>query len=548
MSEIFPLRFMNRMRETFAHEGRPEEAEAFFDALQNPPTPCLRLNRLKLVTEEDCQSFLEALRRRYGLPAWEPVAWTQEAWYLPPDWQPGRTVEFLQGLFYLQEASATLPATVLKAEPGARVLDLCAAPGGKSTKLLSDMHDEGVLVCNELHLERARVLLRNLEQWGADRAVVTHAEAQSLAPSFPEFFDKILVDAPCSGEGMFARDPQAVAGWEAYATGEIVQIQKEILEAAVSMLRPGGELLYSTCTFAEEENEAQIAALLERHPELSQLDASTRVPPVGLQELRPGMGGEIGSKCLRVWPQHARGEGHFCALLRKEGALVKSENALKAETLQATASVTPIRKRRAFAEAGRELPDTALFTEAFRDFARVHMTDEGYEYWSRRLNTDALGEREYLHAQPAGLPPMSGIHVLQRGLLLGSCRRLGKSEAAGPRGRRPAKGGRPESGGSVRVSWKPSHAFALALTPEQYRACLSLKRRDSRVNAYLCGQTLALEPEELEQLQPYRYVLLLVENHPLGFAQLSGGGLKNLLPASWVRPRTESLLEEKTEE
>lgn len=254
------------------------------------------------------------LRTRPGVALGEPldcVPWAENGVYIPFDADYGARIEHEAGAYYLQEPSAMVPAAALGAQPGDRVLDLCAAPGGKSTQLGAALRGTGLLVSNEPVPDRARVLARNLERMGIPNACVTHAYPDKLSPVFRDFFDKVLVDAPCSGEGMFRRHPETVAEWDPRSPALCAERQKGILEEAYKMLRPGGTMVYSTCTFNPIENEQVIEHFITEHSDMSL--SPFRLP--GLPE-NDGM--------LHLWPHEIRGEGHFCArLCKEEGAAAK---------------------------------------------------------------------------------------------------------------------------------------------------------------------------------------------------------------------------------
>lgn len=254
---------------------------------------------------------LRGLRVRPGLPpppdAGDRVPWEEGGYYLPLDSQAGSDPTHEAGAYYLQEPSAMIPAALLRPRPGERVLDLCAAPGGKSTQMASYMRGRGVLVCNEPSASRAQVLSRNLERMGVPNAVAVSAMPEELCRRWPAFFDKILVDAPCSGEGMFRRHPETRLEWNAASPAGCAQRQSRILNCAALMLRPGGLLAYSTCTFNAVENDGVVAAFLKEQPAFS-------LVPFSL----PGLPESDGT--LHIWPHQVKGEGHFVALLQKEGA------------------------------------------------------------------------------------------------------------------------------------------------------------------------------------------------------------------------------------
>ena len=272
-------------------------------------------------------------------------------------------------------------AAALAPRPGERVLDLCAAPGGKSTQMAALMQGRGTLVCNEPVAARAQVLSRNIERMGVKNAVVVSALPEELSPRWPEYFDRVLVDAPCSGEGMFRRHPEAIGEWSPAAPAGCAQRQAAILLSAARMLRPGGRLAYSTCTFSAEENEGVIQAFLRERAEFA-------LVPFSLPGLPPCDG------MLRLWPHQTRGEGHFVALLEKQGAP-------RAEKPRRRGEKPPL-----------PAPDAAAAALA-RDFLKEYMAGEAAP--------NALFAGRLTQA-PEQLPPLEGVRTLRVGLQLGEAR------------------------------------------------------------------------------------------------------------------------------
>ena len=290
-----PPAFTQRIREQLG-----SQADAFFLAMEQPPTRGLRIHPQK-TPELPLETYVEGLE--------DPIPWVPEGRYLSPESTAGVHPLHACGAYYLQEPSAMLPAHLLRPLPGEAVLDLCAAPGGKSTQLASFMRGQGTLVCNEFVPSRAETLSGNLERMGVSHAVVVSADPAQLAGRWPQLFDAVLVDAPCSGEGMFRRHPETRLEWDAEAPSRCAKRQLRILDSAAAMLKSGGRLCYSTCTFSEEENEGVIRAFLESHPEFHPVDFS--VPIANNQTLYSANG------CMRLHPHEVRGEGHFAALLQK---------------------------------------------------------------------------------------------------------------------------------------------------------------------------------------------------------------------------------------
>ena len=284
---MLPEAFLQRME---AQLG--SEYPAFLESLERPRAVALRFNPLK--GDRPVLPFVGA-----------PVPWEPEGFYYDPETRPGLHVYHEAGVYYLQEASAMAPVALLDPKPGERVCDLCAAPGGKTTQIAGRMLGQGFLVCNEINPKRAKILSRNIERMGVANALVTNEHPETLASRFPGFFDRVLVDAPCSGEGMFRKEEAAVTDWSQETVQMCARRQREILDSAVRLVRPGGRLVYSTCTFAPEEDEETVAAFLESHPEFTP-------EPVEAPWFVPGE-----NASYRMWPHKLLGEGHFAAVLRK---------------------------------------------------------------------------------------------------------------------------------------------------------------------------------------------------------------------------------------
>ena len=284
---MLPEAFLQRME---AQLG--SEYPAFLESLERPRAVALRFNPMK--GERPMLPFVGA-----------PVPWELAGFYYDPETRPGLHVYHEAGVYYLQEASAMAPVALLDPKPGERVCDLCAAPGGKTTQIAGRMLGQGFLVCNEINPKRAKILSRNIERMGVANALVTNEHPETLASRFPGFFDRVLVDAPCSGEGMFRKEEAAVTDWSQETVQMCARRQREILDSAARLVRPGGRLVYSTCTFAPEEDEETVAAFLESHPEFTP-------EPVEAPWFVPGE-----NASYRMWPHKLLGEGHFAAVLRK---------------------------------------------------------------------------------------------------------------------------------------------------------------------------------------------------------------------------------------
>lgn len=360
---MLPEEFLKRMENQLG-----AEYPAFLQSLERPRAVALRFNPLK--GERPMLPFVG-----------RPVPWEQAGFYYDPDARPGLHPYHEAGVYYLQEASAMAPVALLDPKPGERVCDLCAAPGGKTTQIAGKMGGEGFLLCNEINPKRVKILSRNIERMGVSNALVTNEHPQNLAKRYPGFFDRVLIDAPCSGEGMFRKEEAAVTDWSQVTVEMCARRQVEILHSGAQLVRPGGRLVYSTCTFAPEENEQTIAAFLQTHPDF--FPETVEAP-----WFTPGPDGSF-----RMWPHKLLGEGHFAAVLCKAGE-------------KACASVS---------DTGEKLP------KEWTEFAR-------------KLNICLPAGKAVLFGQslywaPPEMPDIRGVKVLRPGLELGEVKK-GRFEPA----------------------------------------------------------------------------------------------------------------------
>lgn len=263
-----------------------DEYEAFLKSYDNPVYSGIRMNTLKINPQEYIAMTGETL---------EPVPWNENGFYCDGAKKYSRNPLYYAGLYYIQEPSAMMPAAMLPVEPGDKVLDMCAAPGGKSTALAAKLNHTGLLVSNDISYSRAKALLKNIEAFGVKNSLVISEDPKNLAARLPEFFDKILIDAPCSGEGMFHKKPSMTESWEKNGPEFYSAIQRTIIDYGAHMLKPGGCMVFSTCTFSPLEDEGTIQYFLESHPEFELI------------------------KEVRLWPHKVKGEGHYVTLLKKAG-------------------------------------------------------------------------------------------------------------------------------------------------------------------------------------------------------------------------------------
>ena len=296
----------------------PDETQEFL-RLDNDAVPtCIQVNPLK-TTAEDLERELQG----DGVTV-QPHPWLEGCLEITGTGDLRSLPAFREGRFLVQDAAARLAAMAASAAPGDRVLDVCAAPGGKTTQIAGRMMGRGFLLCNEINPKRAKILSRNIERMAVSNALVTNEHPATLAQRFAGFFDRVLVDAPCSGEGMFRKEEAAVTDWSQETVEMCARRQAEILSSAAALIRPGGHLVYSTCTFSPEEDEQAVARFLEKHPDF----APETVDAPWFEA------GENGS--VRLWPHKLLGEGHFAAVLRKMEGSEESTVILAGEKLPKT--------------------------------------------------------------------------------------------------------------------------------------------------------------------------------------------------------------------
>lgn len=483
---MLPEKFVERMR--IMPEG---EYQDFLQSLEGESYHALRINPLKKSENHDIKPILDELR----ISEMTQVSWERNGYYYDNGAQPGRHPYHEAGVYYIQEPSAMAAAPLTEAEPGERILDLCAAPGGKTTQIAGYMMGKGLLVCNEIHAARAKILSENIERMGVANACVTNETPTRMSEKFPEYFDRILVDAPCSGEGMFRKNVAACDEWSPENVLLCAARQDEILDCAARMLRPGGRLVYSTCTFSFDENEGSVARFLERHPEFKIVPIDKRA--MGLPEQvcdgRPEWVDEridnkdILSETLRLWPHHIKGEGHFAAVLQKSGDVPEGYMPIPTGGTE-----------RGIAADDREL---APWREFLKEISDEYLGD-GKLLQLTGLTEDSMEGRIFLrfgdnlYLAPENMPSLKGIKVLRPGLHLGTFKKN---------------------------RFEPSHALALAVSPQKLRHICHLSAQDERIAAYLNGQTFPYEGEK-------GWYLITVDGYGLGWGKLAAGIMKNHYP------------------
>lgn len=515
--------------------GAPSEKPSRYAALRVNPR------------KEDPEAF-----RKSGLFHLEPVPWERRGFYYHPERgdRPGRHPYHAAGVYYIQEPSAMAVVALSGIRPGERVLDLCAAPGGKSTQAAACLQGKGWLLCNEIHPGRAKILSQNIERLGYANVVVSNESAERLAGRFPSFFDTVIVDAPCSGEGMFRKEEAAVRDWSPENVRRCAERQQEILEQAAAMTGEGGTLVYSTCTFAPQEDEETVAVFLSNHSEFTMADLPNMIGgekmaeygfdtghpewveiPGILENIRAGL-----SKTIRIWPHRTKGEGHYIARLTKVGEKDlsghamevnfrerkdmdpgdgarndrKSESGCRVDGRQegghridrepgnSTKNENRFGRRKrpgTRGTKGRNTGDSSA-AELWKAFARENLAKESQEYVEQAFQEGRIalfGSQLYLLPEVLNL---TGLHILRPGLHLGTVKK---------------------------DRLEPAHALAMTLRPAQAARMMDISSDSPEALRWLCGEALDRDGAK-------GWTLVCVDRHSMGWGKAGGGIIKNHYP------------------
>jgi 16S rRNA C967 or C1407 C5-methylase (RsmB/RsmF family)/NOL1/NOP2/fmu family ribosome biogenesis protein len=469
MQEI-PSLFLENMQRILG-----DEYAAFAAACSASPSNGLRINTLKLPVDE-------ALRRLpYNL---SPIPWCKTGFLLEgssslkdqPELAPGKHPYHAAGLYYLQEPTAMAAAELLAPRPGERVLDLCAAPGGKATHLAALLEGKGLLVANETHTQRAWELAENLERCGVRNAAITNESPGRLAERLEGFFDRVLVDAPCSGEGMFRKSEAARRDWSPALVESCSVRQLAILDHAARLVRANGWLAYSTCTFNLTENESTIENFLDRHPDYNLVQAP-----------------------LRLWPHQSPGEGHFIALLHRGATRARPDRSLEDLSGLGKQQSRPDRSGRL------SIRINSFALKAWQEFQRATLLGEPVE---TGLLPPAAGSGQlsqlgsYLYWIPPGMPDLTGLKIIHPGWWLGKLK-SGQDRHA--------------------MRFEPAHALALGLQAGSVLHSLNLPANHPAILDYLRGEILPWAGDN-------GWILVTVEGFALGWGKGAQGRLKNAYP------------------
>ncbi|MCT4596399.1 MAG: RsmF rRNA methyltransferase first C-terminal domain-containing protein [Vallitalea sp.] len=446
------------------------------------------ITKMKLLLGNDYNSYIKSFdeERHYGLRVnnlkidskqfekispfkLEKVHWISNGYYYDKNYVLSKHPYYYAGLYYLQEPSAMTPAELFDINEGDKVLDLCAAPGGKSTELGAKLGGSGVLVSNDISASRAKGLLKNIEILGITNSIVLSETPEKLVDYFPQYFDKILVDAPCSGEGMFRKDPSMIKNWNEDSVNHYSEIQRNILPNAAKMLKPGGYMLYSTCTFSPEENEMIISEFINNNKEfelvtLPTFDGFDRGKNKWAKQTKDNL-----EKTIRLWPHMIKGEGHFIALLYKKDNTSNDFN-----------------------------HDDYIIKSKQKDY-EVFLEFEK-EYLNKRFDRDRLEViNSKLYLMPREIPSLKGLRVLRTGLYLGEIKKK---------------------------RFEPSQALACSIRKDEFSNNVDLDVEDNNVIKYLKGETLHLDGEK-------GWNLVSINGYSLGFAKKANNLLKNKYYPGW---------------
>ena len=489
---VLPEKFTDRMKELLK-----DDYPAFEASFSLPRTYGLRVNTSRISPEEFEQLVPFPVRK---------IPWIPGGYFYDEGSRPSRCPLYQAGLYYLQDPGAMTPGSRLPVQPGEWVLDLCAAPGGKASALADRLDGTGLLVANDISASRARILLHNLELSGTMNAFVTNETPERLLSLCPELFDKVLLDAPCSGEGMFRKEEALLKDWSPEKSRELSRIQKNLLLKASDMLRPGGMLLYSTCTFSSDENEEAVLSLLEARPgmrlvpvegyegftggllpaRLSRDEAASSDSPADLRH------------CVRILPHRMEGEGHFLALFKKEGGAVGKPLPAASGQNSSHALSSAAGQKKSARLSGPERQALSYIKQFFSDIGASSLGGQPFSESRIEIRKDKV---YYL---PPVRFPVSSVVFLRNGLLLGDLKK---------------------------DRFEPSVQLALAFRKGEVRKAVDLSVSDERLNQYLSGAPVPLSDTEVPGGSGWH--LLTVSGFPLAFGKVTGRILKNKYPAGW---------------
>lgn len=462
-----PEKYLENMKELLG-----TDFDAYIESFNDSRLYGLRVNTMKISVED----FLKISPFKLT-----PIPWIENGFYYSEDDKPAKHPYYFAGLYYIQEPSAMTPANVLPVEEGDIVFDMCAAPGGKSTELGAKLNGSGLLVTNDISNSRAKALLKNVEVFGIPNVYVVSEDPKNIQPGFNEFFDKILIDAPCSGEGMFRKDNKLIKSWEKTGPEFYAKIQRDIILTGADMLKPGGKMLYSTCTFSKLEDEETVRHLLINRPDMHLIDikhydgfSSGFTYDDELKNMHL-------EKTVRIFPHKMEGEGHFVALFEKKS---DGETPFKGHGI--------IHKQK----------NTKLATELEEFLGKLNKDTVNFDIENAKDNI--MIKDNYVYLCSPYMPGQKGMRIMRTGLLLGELKKN---------------------------RFEPSQALAMVLKMSDYPDVINLPASDERVIKYLKGETLDLP--EFDGKTGDGWNLFCVDGYPLGWGKFKNGSLKNKYLAGW---------------
>ena len=497
MKVILPESYCEKMKVLLG-----EEYDAYIRSFEEESSTAIRVNTGKISLEEWQEMNPFSTRQ---------VPFNKKGFYYDAIKDtPSKHPYYFAGLYYIQEPSAMIPAMLLPIEKGDCVLDLCAAPGGKATELGAKLNGTGLLVANDISVSRSMALAKNLQIAGIANVVVTAETPENLRSAYGQFFDKIVIDAPCSGEGMFRREPRMVKDWLEKGPSYYCQLQKQILKEAYRMLKPGGKMVYSTCTFSVQEDEEVVQWLLDTHDDMEILPVERKE---GFSEGRPDLvsnGSESLKHCVRIFPHKVQGEGHFAVLLHKKEE-AQYEKARVSTSVKGTNELSKVLSKWKKELCSSAKKDTGNVTrrQGKKNEKNVSKTikETDWEKMEKMLSSLSFplgsfeGKNEVLRYFPEEVVCPSGIRVVYAGLPIGE--------------------------------WKGKFQFspqlALTLKQEDFSNVINWEASKEEVIRYLKGETLFYPECSLKG-----NILVCVDGFGLGWCQSNGSGqLKNKYLRGW---------------
>ena len=427
----------------------------------------IRFNTKKVEKDLLNAKNIEKITEKFNiLGSFSQISWCKSGFYYHGDEKLGKSILHEIGMFYMQEPSAMSPVEFLDVEPNDFVLDLCASPGGKTTQIAEKL-ETGFVVANEIVPKRAKILQENVQRLGLNNVIVINHSPKDIENKFCEAFDKILIDAPCSGEGMFRKNDDAQEEWTSSTPTICANRQTEILESAYRMLKTGGTMIYSTCTFSLEENEEVINKFLKAHYDLELVDIDHN--KYNFENGNVVDGNYDLKKCARLYPYKVAGEGHFFAKIHKKILDKEYENV----NVFLKKSQKNIKNNANYAQ------NIKIFNEFAKNILNVNFSNfvcfDNFLYANCPFN-------------------LNGLKVLSAGLFLGEVRKN---------------------------NFFPSLHLARFLKKDDVKNCIELSNEDTK--KYIEGYELVTNNAD-------GWTLLFYKNLPICFGKCVQGKIKNHYP------------------